>query len=246
MSNSEQPGNALPGRATRRLDAPGRNKDVQRRKRRSQAERSSQMQLRLLKAATVVLRRNGYAGLRTEEISRVAGVSRGAQLHHFPTKDSLVLATTEYIFKASTERGLARARAALSSGDPLEEVIRDGMDFFFSDDFLVLLDLVLMGGKNQSIREHIYAVAREHRPSIEAAWLDVLVASGLGRGQAEKVLWLTLAIVRGLAIRSLWQPDQKLFRTLLDEWKDIISERIAGSGGDRRKKRTGKSVACKG
>src|SRR5882672_10955866 len=83
------------------------------RRRRSQVERSSEMRERLLEATARVLRERGFAGLRTEEVSEVAGVSRGAQLHHFPTKDSLVLATAEYIFKASTDRGLARATAAL-------------------------------------------------------------------------------------------------------------------------------------
>jgi AcrR family transcriptional regulator len=196
-------------------------------KRRSQAERSREMRQRLLEAATVVLRRNGYAGLRTEEVSRVAGVSRGAQLHHFPTKESLVLATTEHIFKASTDRSLARVTAALASSDPIEEIIRDGMDFFFSDDFFVLLDLVLMGEKNRKIREHIYSVARTHRPAVEEAWLTVLQRSGMERQPAETVLWLTLSVVRGLAIRSLWQPDRKLFRRLLDEWKALISARFS-------------------
>jgi len=209
-------------------------------KRRTQAERSKDMRLRLLKATTVVLRRYGYAGLRTEEVSRVAGVSRGAQLHHFPNKESLVLATTEHIFQASTERGLARAKAALKSDDPLEDLIQDGMDFFFSDDFLVLLDLVLMGEKNHSIREHIYAVAREHRPAVEAAWLQALVAAGLKRSQADQAMWFTLALIRGMVIRGLWQPDKKLVRRLLDEWKSLLRAHLyrqllegerAGTGG---------------
>jgi AcrR family transcriptional regulator len=193
------------------------------------------MRQRLLEAATAVLRRNGYAGLRTEQVSRVAGVSRGAQQHHFPTKESLVLSTTEYIFKASTDRGLGRATAALGSSDPIEEIIQDGMDFFFSDDFFVLLDLVLMGDKNRKIREHIYSVARTHRPAVEEAWLTVLQRSGMEHERAETVLWLTLSVVRGLAIRSLWQPDPKLFRRLLDEWKALISERFSGRSRNGRR-----------
>jgi AcrR family transcriptional regulator len=189
------------------------------------------MRQRLLEATTKVLRLRGYAGLRTEEVSEVAGVSRGAQLHHFPTKDSLVYATTEYIFKSRTQRGLARAQKALDSKDPLEAVIQDGMDFFFSDDFFVLLDLVLAGGKNQNFRDHIYALARKYRLPVEAAWLELLLNSGMPRAQAEKVLWLTLSIVRGLSIRSLWQPDKKLLRSVLDDWKDIIS------GHQRRRNR---------
>jgi AcrR family transcriptional regulator len=182
------------------------------------------MQERLLKAACRALRRHGYAGLRTAEVSRIAGVSRGAQLHHFPTKERLVLATTEYIFKATTERARARAQAALASSDPIEDLIRDGREFFFSDDFLVLLDLVLMGEKYRKIRDHIFALARTHRLAVEGAWLQALQKqAGLDAARAETVLWLTLSLIRGLAIRSLWQADTALFQRLLDEWKGLIS-----------------------
>ena len=89
--------------------------------------------------------------------------------------------------------------------------------FFFCDDFLVLLDLVL-----------------------EEAWVKVLQRSSLERAQAETVLWLTLSVVRGLASRSLWQPDPKRFRGLLDEWKALMSERWAGRS--RNGKRAGRGV----
>ena len=226
MSNSDRAAPAvemIPGKP------PGseRRAPARRRKRRTQAQRTNEMRARLLKAAISTLRRHGYVGLRTEEVSRVAGVSRGAQLHHFPNKESLVIAATEQIFQASTDRGLARAASALSSKDPLEELIQDGHEFFFSEDFFVILDLVLMRGKNQASRDKIFEIARTHRPTVEAAWLDVLRRSGVPEKEAEKILHLTLTIVRGLAIRSLWQPDTKRFRALLDEWKAIVNERFS-------------------
>ena len=46
-----------------------------------------------------------------------------------------------------------------------------------------------------------------------------------------------LSVVRGLAIRSLGRPDPKRFRGLLDEWKALMSERVAGRS--RNGKRAG-------
>lgn len=40
----------------------------------------------------------GYAGTTTTEIAIRAGVSRGAQLHHFPKKDELVVSALEHVF----------------------------------------------------------------------------------------------------------------------------------------------------
>src|SRR5258708_25223393 len=70
-------------------------------RRRTQAERTEETRTRILKAASELIRRRGYARFRTADVAAEAGLSRGAQLHHFPTKDSLVVATLEYVFHQS-------------------------------------------------------------------------------------------------------------------------------------------------
>lgn len=191
-------------------------------KRRTQAERSDEMRQRVIEAAAEVLRRKGYAGLRTDEVSRVAGVSRGAQQHHFPTKDSLVLATASYLLNDGLERGRQRAEGAVRGSDPVEAIIQDCMDFFLGRDFGVILDLVLASTKDRDLRQRVYQYARETRLAVEDAWLKVLCAHGIPAQTAETVLWLTISIVRGFSVRALWQRDEKLFRHLLDAWKSII------------------------
>lgn len=193
------------------------------RKRRTQAERSDEMQLRLVEAAAVVLRRKGYAGLRTDEVARVAKVSRGALQHHFPSKDSLIVATARHLLDASLQRGQKRAASSAAARDPIEAIIADGMEFFLGPDFGVVLDLVLAGGKDRSLREAIYGHARESRLNVEDAWLALLTERGMPHDKAEKILWLTISIIRGLAVRALWQKDDALFQSLLDEWKRILA-----------------------
>lgn len=203
------------------------------RKRRTQAERTDETRNRVLVAAATVLRRKGYAGLRTDEVARVAKVSRGAQQYHFPTKDSLVLATAEFLMRESLERGQARAQAARSGSDPVEAIIQDCMDFFLGPDFATILDLVLAGSKDRALREQIYGYTRQSRLGVEAAWLKLLCEQGLPEPRAEKVLWLTISIVRGFSVRALWQRDDALFRELLDEWKLILSGHLKSIQGEQ-------------
>ncbi|MES2681973.1 MAG: TetR/AcrR family transcriptional regulator [Pseudomonadota bacterium] len=193
------------------------------RKRRSQAERVDQTRSKVLEAALKVLRRKGYAGLRTDEVAQVAKVSRGAMQYHFRTKDSLVLATAEYLLREGLDRGRERALAAAVSSDPIEAIIQDCMDFFLGPDFVTVLDLVLAGSKDRALRNQVYAYTQESRLGVEAAWLELLCARGLPRPQAEKVLWLTISIVRGFSVRALWQRDDARFRELLDEWKLMLA-----------------------
>ena len=212
-----KPGSTAPGFARATKVA------TKRTARRTQAERTDETRTRVLDAAAIVLRRKGYAGLRTDEVARVAKVSRGAMQYHFRTKDSLVLATAETLMRDSLERGQRRANEARAGGDPIEAIIQDCIDFFLGPDFATTLDLVLAGSKDRALRDKIYGYTRESRLAVENAWLRVLVERGLPEKKAKKLLWLTISIVRGLSVRALWQRDDALFRELLDEWKLILA-----------------------
>ena len=59
-------------------------------------------------------------------------------------------------------------------------------------------------------------MVRKARLPAEQAWLEALMASGMSEKTADDVLWLTLALVRGLAIRMLWQDEPERFDRLLE------------------------------
>jgi AcrR family transcriptional regulator len=65
--------------------------------RRTQAERSAAMRQRLLDATVDCLVTYGYGGTTTQRVAEAAGVTRGAQIHHFPSKESLVIAAVEHL-----------------------------------------------------------------------------------------------------------------------------------------------------
>lgn len=68
--------------------------------RRSNKERTAEMRGRLIDAAVDTLFRLGYSATTTFEVAKVAGVSKGAMLHHFPTQVDLMLATAEFIVES--------------------------------------------------------------------------------------------------------------------------------------------------
>src|SRR5262245_26573737 len=78
--------------------------------RRTQAERRAATRAQLLDATIDCLFRLGYTRTTTTEIAEAAGVSRGAQLHHFPTKAELVTTAVTYLF----ERRRAEFTAAIA------------------------------------------------------------------------------------------------------------------------------------
>src|SRR6202167_3273300 len=65
----------------------------------TQDEKTAETRRRLLDAAIVCLVERGYANTTTSEIAERAGLSRGAQLYHFPKKEELLTSAVEHLYR---------------------------------------------------------------------------------------------------------------------------------------------------
>lgn len=210
--------------------------------RRTQAERTGETRRKILDAAVRLLGERGYAGLRTTDVAAAAGVSKGAQTHHFPSKDALVVAVIEHVFQRATEQARQRAHRTMSVDQALRALIADGQEFFFSELFLIALDLAIQGRTQASMENAFTKISAATRLPVEAHWRDALVASGVPAALADDLLWLTLSIVRGVAIRRLWQQDPPRFRRLFDLWREMVLGHLERVGREsaRPSRRTGR------
>jgi AcrR family transcriptional regulator len=190
--------------------------------RRTQAERTEETRRRLLDAAVEVLAAKGYAGFRTADVATLAGVSRGAQTHHFPSKDELVVAVVDHVFQRAAEAGRKRARRVNSVDDAFKELLSDSQEFFFSELFLIALDLAIQGRMKTGEVSAVGDISAASRLPVEASWLEALIESGVPPTVAEDLLWLTISIVRGLAVRRLWQNDTQRFNRLFKLWRKMV------------------------
>src|SRR5262245_35092121 len=62
-----------------------------------QAQKSAMTRDRILDAAINCFIELGYTNVTTAVVASSAGVSRGAMLHHFPSKTELIQAAVEYL-----------------------------------------------------------------------------------------------------------------------------------------------------
>lgn len=192
-------------------------------KRRTQEERSHDMQQRILDAAFELLRDKGYSNFVTTEVAKRAKVSRGALVHHFATKADLIESAIEHVFNKSLFAGMERAKNVTSSEDPIGAVLEDALDFYFSDYFYVGLDMLIAGAKDEGQKDKFVRVVRNYRQPIEEEWLKVMCDNGLPVELAQELLWLTVNIVRGSAIRALWRHEPELVTKYLGTWKNMVA-----------------------
>ncbi len=200
-------------------------------KRRPQAERRQSMQRRLLDAAVTVLKERGLAGFRTAEVAKRAGVSKGALQHHFPTKVSLISAAFEWLSPATDASAVPAAKPTLL--EAISELVTESHAFFFGEGYYVGLDIAISGARTPDLRDAIFNSVRGVRRQIEERWIERLAAYGLSRERAHDAVWLVNSVIRGLAVRAIFNSDHSRFRRLERIAAVTVAQHFSKPGGTR-------------
>ena len=166
---------------------------------RTQAERSATTQQALLDATIRCLVEEGYANTTTARVAELAGVSRGAHLHHFQTRSALVAAAVEHL-RVRRAEDLMAAADALPSG---HERVTQGLDLLWrsytSPLFQGAMDLWSAGRTDPELREHLVKIERDFdRQTMELA--RRLFPEAAERPDFEKLIEFAASTVRGLAL----------------------------------------------
>jgi AcrR family transcriptional regulator len=145
-------------------------------------------------------------------------------LHHFPTKQALILAAFDYVNERSVEMCRQRVRLAQRAGNTesvINAIIADASDFFFGNGFFIELGLAF-GQADLDLRRIVRRSSRRSRFLIEEIWCDALQTQGLPPDIAGDILALTLSIVRGFAMRRFIEDDPARRAHLVRVWRDMV------------------------
>lgn len=174
----------------------------------------------ILDAALECLVERGYARTATADVAERAGVSRGAQLHHFPTRDGLLAATVEHL----AVRRLAELRRTLDgpaiSGDEIDAAI-DFIWAAYSDATAYAgLELVIAARTDDDLRQHLGPVAARLDESLRLAGQDPQVRSG-DRTRRTSFRDLAIATMQGLAVMRIVKDDAAYINGVLGLLKEL-------------------------
>lgn len=181
-----------------------------------QEQRSRAMRARLMDATVECLVERGFGGTSTTLISERAGVSRGAQLHHFPTKNALVVAAVEHLTEVRAAE-LAAAAAAVPAAHRTRDVLRMLGDHFASPVFIAALELWVAARTDPALLEAVEPLERRigretHRMTVE------LLGADESRPGVRELVQATLDLVRGLGLAATVSDDTRRRNRILDQW----------------------------
>ncbi|WP_084292765.1 TetR/AcrR family transcriptional regulator [Bradyrhizobium sp. WSM3983] len=170
----------------------------------------------ILEAATELLAKHGYAAFRVAAVAQEAGVSLGGQLHHFPTKDSLVIAVLERLSDRVLTLAQRDALADRKGSDPLLLIAESATRFYSAPEFLIYLDIFLSVRRHTLVGDKAVALLLSQRIATERLWLRHLTERGLAEKEALSVIRALWGLCRGLAISSARDKDGANSKTALD------------------------------
>jgi len=176
-------------------------------RRRTQEERSAATQGRLLDAAVACLVELGYGATTTTMVAERAGVSRGAQLHHFATRAQLVGAAVQHVFAGLTadyQQGFARV---VASADRVHGAIELLWSMFLQPRHLAALDLYLAARTDAELRAILAPIAARHRDNVLQLARAYFPEAAATHGRFDTVIDLILDTMLGMVLsRGLYGP----------------------------------------
>ena len=197
------------------------------RARRSQEERRNHTRGLLLEATLASLAEVGYGGTTTLEVERRAGASRGARVHHFPTKASLLTAAIDLLYEQLSVRYVT----AFASGilkQSARERLRAGLHELYAvyqhQHYGVLTELNVAARTDPELREGLRRVAKRHRQlAVEAAGQ---LFPALARAHAERLVETIHAAIVGLRMQDGVTADPEHAEMVLGVLEDMAVQRV--------------------
>jgi len=206
---------------------------------RTQQQRREETRRALLDAAVQSLIEVGFARTTTLEVQRRADVSRGALLHHFPSKAELLVAAVDHLAEMRAremkafasqlpperaERDDAGASGeTVPGGDPRTGAVLDLLWQCFSGTFFkVSMELRTAARTDPELRRVLTVAERSLRDRIVAQSRTLFGRAVAEHPGLERALDLTLQLMIGAAMTAVLHGPSSQLDDLIDDWKALF------------------------
>lgn len=206
---------------------------------RVQEERSAETRQKLLDATVECLHECGYTGTTTIEIARRAGVSRGAQLHHFPFKQDLVVRALEHVFALRLEQFVQAAAELPASLDARIDALIDLLwPAFKGPAFYAWLELVVASRTDAPLRDAVRRASENFAEGVNRVFVAMFGLNDAPAYTDNPMVFAIFGLLESLALeRALYtseEEEQRTFRPAV-EYIKTIARFVAGQARNQQR-----------
>ncbi|MDT8912897.1 helix-turn-helix domain-containing protein [Amycolatopsis sp. PS_44_ISF1] len=167
----------------------------------------------LLDATVRCLVEFGYAGTTTQRVQERAGVSRGALLHHFGSKQELFVAAIHHVAEAQLAR--LREEGPARSLPDLVAAVRAAMS---GPLYLAGLELWMGARTDPALHASLVPAEREVGRELRTAFARARSGRRVSEEDSRLAVDSLLMLLRGLALTSVLRADEAAADALVEQW----------------------------
>jgi AcrR family transcriptional regulator len=199
--------------------------------RRTQSERSEAMRLRLVEATLSCLETEGYAGTTVSKIVERAKVSRGAPVHHFPTKASLIEAAAEALVRRIyVELGHAIIDIGDAEDRMAEIIVQAWRAVFGARENAVLVELMVASRHDEELAAIMLKLWTAGFAVIRTA-ADHYFDPVSEQDNVGQLMVLTQWLLRGMSMDRHLIRDEHVFEHFLRLWSRVLASHMRARTG---------------
>ena len=198
----------------------------------TQRERSARTQRLLLDATIDLLVEVGYGATSTPEVARRAGLSRGAQVHHFPRKTDLVSAAVEHLAHKMRNQLLGKMEQLPNDETRLDKAMQSLWEVYRGPLFVAAMELDFASRTDPELRK-----ARDHfnttlvEPTLADFYNYLLGPDDSATVRAKEAVELTSQFISGLALARKTLSEEAC-QERLRRWTELLRPLLIDAATD--------------
>jgi AcrR family transcriptional regulator len=193
--------------------------------RRRQKDRNAETRLKLLTSAARTIFELGYGRASIGEIVKRAGLTKGAHLHHFQTKEQLMRAVIEHLFAEMRGRQERLVGHGVASAEAIEEDLQAAAAAAFDWRYVSLLELWMASRTEPSLHDAFTKSEALNAAARRQATRDLVGDKVMDHSRLAEVTGGFSYLLRGLFLQQILGGDWRTNPAWL-YWRGEIARRI--------------------
>lgn len=184
------------------------------------------MRSRLLDATVKCLVDYGYAGTTTPRIAEIAGVTRGAQVHHFRSKEDLVVAAVEHLAQQRVQVAMREQGRLLATPDAVTTVLEFLWESHQGDMFVATMELWVASRTDDVLAEQVRRVEPLVNSTLVAA-IAHLLPKEAAQKDVRNAIYTAMDALRGILVISFVDRDLDVARRRWDRASVYLARNLS-------------------
>jgi AcrR family transcriptional regulator len=206
--------------------------DQPRQVRRTQADRSAETRVQLIRAATTLLHKIGFSGLTTANVAKEAGLTTGALHHHFPTKFELLFTVYDHLSERVLEDFTKQKNLASGRRLNVAKLVRYFWGVYGDPEYWAIWEILIGTRAEADVRPSTVSDRMDAIREVRYRWLEEHVDMGKNKREIFDLLEFTLIAIRGLSLERLFHKEEAYFERHLQTLTSVIAARYDALSGD--------------